>query len=140
MSEYIKTIILTVLAVSVVSYLLPKNSFGKFGNVISSIIVVTVILMPVKSGEKMYLKEIDTEELSKFENTYLESQFEEDLGKKLCQELKEKTGKEFSSDVEVSIVGEEISIVRISIFPYTNEYAKIAASYLGTEEDKIFQK
>ena len=140
MSEYIKTIILTVLAVSVVSYLLPKNSFGKFGNVIASIIVVTVILMPVKSSEKMFSKKLDTEKLSKLENTYLESQFEEDLDKKLCQELKEKTGKEFSSDVEVSIVGEEISIDRISIFPYTKEYAEIASSYLGTEEDKIFQK
>lgn len=140
MSEYIKTIILTVLAVSVASCLLPKNSFGKFGNVIASIIVVTVLLMPVKSGVKISLKELDIKELSELENTYLKSRLEEDLEKRLCDELKEKTNREFSASVSVSIEGEEIFVEKVAIFPYSKEYAAIASSYLGTEEDKIFQK
>lgn len=142
MSEYIKTVIITVLSVSVISCLFPKNSFGKFANIIASIIVMAVLLMPVaKLGGGNFNFDTLPEDLpTNSENIYLKSEFEQELAHKLKQELYEKTGKEFSVEIKASVTQESVSIEKAKIFPYTTEYAEICASYLGIEEDRVVQK
>lgn len=143
MSEYIKTVIITVLSVSVISYLFPKNSFGKFANIIASVIVMTVLLLPaLKLGRKesLNLDKLPVQELAQSENDYIKAEFETELSQKLRQELKNKTGKEFFVNITVVVDEETVSIEKTAIFPYTKEYAGIAASYLGIEEDRVVQK
>ena len=141
MSEYIKTVIITVLSVSVISCLFPKNSFGKFANIIASIIVMAVLLMPVaKLGGNFSFDTLPEDLPVNSENIYLKSELEKELAHKLKQELYEKTGKEFSVEIKASVTQESVSIERVKIFPYTAEYAGICASYLGIEEDRVVQK
>ena len=143
MGDYIKTVILTVLSVSVISYLFPKNTFGKFANIIASIIVTTVLLIPAAKlgfGDKFKVDTLPTDTLTNSENAYVKEEFEEQLAEKLEQELYKKTNNEFSVEITASFKEESVSIEEVGIFPYTAEYVEICASYLGIEEERIVQK
>ncbi len=143
MSEYLKTVIATVLSVGVLSALLPKNSFAKYVNIIASIVVMTVLLSPVlklSRGIDTDFDTLDTQKLTLLESSYVAEEFESELALKLREELEKKTGREFSVEITAEVSEENVVIEKAAIFPYTKDYAGICASYLGIGEDKVVQK
>lgn len=135
MTEYLKTVVTAVVAVSVITTLLPKDGFSKYVNLLASILVMTVVITPIfKTSPE--ITELDTESLQLEEIDYISAEFRKNLAEKIKSELHSKTNTEFI--VEVDATTEEIKSVKIS--PYSQEYAKIAAQFTGVGEDKVIKK
>ncbi len=136
MTQYIKTVVTAVVAVSVITTLLPKDGFSKYVNMLASILVMTVVISPVfKWSPEITSADIITLDMESPEY-YVETEFQKNLAKKIKQELRDKTGKEFI--VEVDATTEEIKTVRIS--PYNDVYARIVTEFLSVGKDKVIEK
>lgn len=142
MSQYFKTVVSVVLAVSAMSFLFPKDSFGKYANLLSGLVVMAVILMPViDMDEKIVtLENIEVRKLETDSNRYLMDEFEKELSQRICSKLKEETGIDFSVVVYAEEDGGTVEIQEVEINPYKETYARMVSDYLGIEEDKITSK
>ena len=140
MSEYVKTVVSVVIAVSLLSVILPQNSFGKYGNLLTSIIVMAVLCAPfVNTRNNIELDFLPTQlEFSK--NSYIMQEFEKELAKKIESELEGKTSLDFSVMVRAEKNEDIIEINEIEISPFSNEYARIVSEYTNVGEDRITQK
>jgi len=142
MGEYIKTIVSAVLAVGIISVLLPRDSFSKYVNLLSGIIVMAVIVSPVLSlgNENFNISRIDVEELEFNTNSYIMEEYEKELSKNIKEMLKSKVNIDFSVSVRADKKENVIDIKEIEIAPYSPEYAALICDYLGIEEGRITQK
>ena len=133
MSEYIKSIVSAVIAVGLITTLFSKNSFSKYINLLSSIIVMAVLILPVVrvSFEPM---EFSADEVKIEKNRYLQDEFEKVLQERIKEELKRKTGKDFEVLVSAEVT-DDAKIQQIKLSPYSEEYAKIVREYLGFDEN-----
>lgn len=140
MSEYLKTVVSVVIAVSLLSTILPQNSFGKYGNLLTSIIVMAVLCAPfINTRNNIELDFLPTQlEFSK--NSYIMQEFEKELAKKIEGELENTTNLDFSVTVRAEKNEDIIEIKEIEISPFSNEYAAIVSEYLGIGEERITQK
>ncbi len=135
MSDYLKTVVIAVVAVSVITSLIPKDGFSKYINLLASIIVMAVVVTPVfEFTPKM--AELNPEELQLQHSDYVADEFEKKLAEKIKSELYTKTGKNFT--VEVEATTDEIKSVRI--LPYNSEYARIVEEFIGVGEDRVVLK
>ena len=136
MTQYLKTVVTAVVAVSVITTLLPKDGFSKYVNLLASILVMTIIISPVfKWTPEITNADVITMNLESADY-YLETEFQKNLAKKIRQELQDKTGKEFI--VEVDATTDEIKTVKIS--PYNDAYAHIVTEFLSVGKDKVIEK
>lgn len=135
MTEYLKTVVTAVVAVSVITTLLPKDGFSKYVNLLASILVMTVVIAPIFKISPE-IAELDTESLQIEKTDYISEEFEKNLAEKIKSELRAKTNTEVT--VEVDATYEEIRSVKI--FPYSQEYAEITAQFTGVGEDKVIEK
>lgn len=140
MGEYLKTIVSVVLAIGLLSIIFPKNSFGKYINLLTSIIVMAILIVPLFNSHNEIDMDFSASELEYSQNTYIMEEFEKELAKNIEYELNEKTNRDFSVNVHAEKKEEIINVYEIEIFPYSEEYAKIVAEYLGIDEERITQK
>ena len=143
MGNYLKVVIAMVLAVSLISVIFPKNSFGKYADMLSSIIIMTILASPLlnigdKTGINFEILELENLEFNK--NSYIMGELEKELADRVSVMLKEKTGKNFSVSVKAENQNETIYIEEVEISPFSTEYVYFVAEYLGIEEGKIVQK
>lgn len=138
MSEYLKTVITSVFAISTLSVFFPKDSFGKYANLLSGIIVMSILLIPVLNTDDVILQELPgMEEIEVNENRYLMDEFEKELSKRVERKLKDTTGRQFSVTAYASYDGETVEIEGVEIEPFSKEYAAVVSDYLAIEEEKI---
>ena len=138
MSEYLKTVITSVLAISTLSVFFSEDSFGKYANLLSGIIVMSILLTPVLNTDGAFLQEFpQTEKMEIGENRYLMEEFEKQLSQKVEEKLATITGTQFSATVYAVSDGENVEINKVEIVPFSEDYAKIVAEYLGIKEEKI---
>lgn len=136
MTQYLKTVVTAVVAVSVITNLLPKDGFSKYVNLLASILVITVVITPMfKWSPDITNTDIITMN-TESPDYYVETEFQKNLAKKIRQELQDKTGKEFI--VEVDATTDEIKTVKIS--PYNDAYAHIVTEFLSVGKDKVIEK
>lgn len=136
MTQYLKTVVTTVVAVSVITTLLPKDGFSKYVNLLASILVMTIIISPVfKWTPEITNTDIITLDMESAEY-YVETEFQKNLAEKIKQELKNKTGKEFI--VEVDATTNEIKTVKIS--PYNDVHASIVMEFLSVGKEQVIEK
>lgn len=135
MTQYLKTVVTAVIAVSVITSLLPKDGFSKYINLLSSIIILAVLCIPILEFQPQ-ITGFDVQELEIESNTYLQDEFARQLAEKIKAELKAKTNLNFQ--VEIYATTEEIHEIKIG--PFSPEYAKIVADYVGIEEGKVREK
>lgn len=142
MGEYIKTIVSSVLAVGLISALLPTNGFSKYVNILSGIIVMAVIVSPIINTEsKSYrFDEISIKNLELNANSYIMEEYEKELAQNIKSMLKSKTNTEFSVMVYADKEEDVIEIKKIEISPYTSECSLLICEYLGIDEGRITQK
>lgn len=136
MTQYLKTVVTAVVAVSVITTLLPKDGFSKYVNLLASILVMTVVISPVfKWTPEITNADVITMNIES-PDYYLETEFQKNLAEKIKHELKNRTGKEFI--VEVDATTDEIKTVKIS--PYNDAYAHIVTEFLSVGKDKVIEK
>lgn len=142
MSEYIKTIVTAVLAVGMISVLFPKGSFGKYVSMLSGIIVMAVVAFPLLNidANDIDFDILNTENLEIKTNSYIMEEFEKELARKIQDELKSKTNIEFSAVVFAEKKDNIITINKVEISPYSEEYVRIVSQYTGIEEGRILKK
>ena len=142
MGEYLKTIVSSVLAVGTISALLPRNEFSKYVNLLSGIIVMTVIVSPIISvGDKnIEFDRLDIEKLEFNTNSYIMEEYEKELSQNIKSMLKEKTDIDFSVAVIADKNDDIIEIKEIQIAPYSSQYAVLISEFLGIDEGRISQK
>lgn len=142
MGEYLKTIVSSVLAVGLISAILPAGGFSKYVNLLSGIIVMAVIVSPIiNSQNKGYsFDEIDLKTLEINTNSYIMEEYEKELALNIKSMLKDKTNTEFSVTVYADKNEEIVEIKRIEISPYTSECSALICNYLGIDEGRITQK
>lgn len=141
MSQYLKTVITSVLAISTLSVFLPKDSFGKYANLLSGIIVMSILLIPVlNTDDEIFLEVPRIEEMETYENRYLMDEFEKELSQRIEKNLCDTTGIQFSVTVYAASDGETLEINEVEMTPFSEEYAAMVAEYLAIEEEKITQK
>ncbi len=135
MSDYLKTVVTAVVAVSVITSLIPKDGFSKYINLLASIIVMAVVITPVFKFTPQ-MAEFNPEELELQHADFVADEFEKNLAEKIKTELYARTGTDFV--VEVQATTDEIKSVRIS--PYSREYAHIVEEFIGVGEDRVVLK
>lgn len=140
MSEYLKTVVSVVIAVSLLSTILPQNSFGKYGNLLTSIIVMAVLCAPFMDTRNNIELDFLPTQLEFSKNSYIMQEFEKELAKKIEGELENTTNLDFSVTVRAEKNEDIIEIKEIEISPFSNEYAAIVSEYLGIGEERITQK
>ncbi len=141
MSEYLKTVITSVLAISTLSVFFPEDSFGKYANLLSGIIVMSILLTPVLNTGDTFFQEIPkTEEIVISENRYLMEEFEKQLSRKVEEKLADDFRINFSATVYAMSDGENVEISKVEITPFSKEYRETVAEYLAIEEDKITER
>lgn len=140
MSEYIKTIVSVVIAVSLLSTILPQNSFGKYGNLLTSIIIMAVLCSPFLNTRNNIKSDFLPTQLEFNKNSYIMQEFEKELAKKIEDELKSKTNLDFSATVRAEKNEDIIEIKEIEISPFSDEYVHIVSEYTGIGEERITQK
>ena len=142
MSEYLKTIVITALVVGMVSTLLPKDSFGKYVNLLAGIIVITVVISPILNvrNKDIDFSRIDIKELELSTNSYIMEEYEKELARKVENLVKEKENIEISVLVRADKKDDIIEIKEIEIAPFTSDYALIISDYLGIDRGRITQK
>ena len=142
MAEYLKTVVSAVLAVGIISVILPKDSFGKYVNLLAGILVMSVIISPVLNigdGEIKF-KNLDIETLNFDVNSYIMEEYEKELAENVKDMLKEKTNIDFSVLVHADKKDDIIEIKEVKISPFTTEYVSVVSGYLGVDERRITQK
>ena len=142
MGEYIKTVVSAVLAVGIISAVLPKDSFFKYVNLLSGIIVMTVIVSPLISvrDNSFKLNKINVENLVFDTNSYIMEEYEKELSENIKKFLLKETNIEFSVSVRADKNDDIIEIKEIEISPYNEEYTAIISDYLGIDEGRIAEK
>lgn len=142
MGEYLKTIVSSVLAVGIISALLPRNEFSKYVNLLSGIIVMTLIVSPIIStgNKNMEFDRLDIEKLEFDTNSYIMEEYEKKLSQNIKNMLKEKTDIDFSVTVIADKNDNVIEINEIQIAPYSSQYALLISDFLGINEGRISQK
>lgn len=135
MTQYLKEVVTSVVVVSVITTILPKDGFSKYVSLIASLLVMAIVITPVFNISSEII-EPDIETLQIENADYVSLEFKKNLAEKIKTELSSKTNKEFL--VEVDATYEEIMSIRI--FPYNQEYSKIVAEYAGIGEDKVKEK
>ena len=135
MTQYLKEVVTSVVVVSVITTILPKDGFSKYVSLIASLLVMAIVITPVFNISSEII-EPDIETLQIENADYVSLEFEKNLADKIKTELSSKTNKEFL--VEVDATYEEIMSIRI--FPYNQEYSKILAEYAGIGEYKVKEK
>jgi len=142
MGEYIKTVVSAVLAVGIISALLPRNDFLKYVNLLSGIIVMAVVVSPLISlGDKeLDISFPDAEKININTNSYIMEEYEKELAKNIKEMLNEKTNVDFSVSVRADKKEDVIEIKEIEIAPFSDEYKALVRDYLGIEEGRITQK
>ncbi len=135
MSDYLKTVVTAVVAVSVITSLIPKDGFSKYINLLASIIVMAVVITPMFKFTPQ-MTEFNPEELELQQADFVADEFEKNLAEKIRAELYVRTGTDFV--VEVQATTDEIKSVRIS--PYSREYAHIVEEFIGVGEDRVVLK
>jgi stage III sporulation protein AF len=136
MTQYLKTVVTAVVAVSVITTLLPKDGFSKYVNLLTSILVMTIVISPVlKWTPEISNADIITMDIES-QDDYVETEFKKNLAEKIKQELRDKTGKEFI--VEVDATTEEIKTVKIS--PYNDVYVRVVTEFLSVGKDKVIEQ
>lgn len=141
MSEYLKIVVTSVVLISGLSVFFPEDSFGKYANLLSGIIVMSILLTPVlnKDGDFFQgLPEVKELEISK--TRYLMDEFEKELSIKIENMLYDSTGKQFSATVYAETDGEVVEIQWVELAPFSEYYASVVAEYLGIEEEKIAEQ
>lgn len=142
MGEYLKTVVSCVLAVGIITTLLPRGSFSKYANLLSGIIVMAVVISPFISGGGIdfEFEDINIEELEINTNSYIMEEYEKELAKNITKMLKEKTDIDFLVTVRAEKSNEVIEIKEIEITPYTSKYSALISDFLGIDEGRISQK
>lgn len=142
MGEYLKTIVSSVLAVGLISALLPENGFSKYVNILSGIIVMAVIVSPITNSQsKVYrFDEIDVKNLELNTNSYIMEEYEKELSQNIKIMLKDKTNMEFSVTVYAEKNEDIIEIEKIEISPYTSECSRLISDFFGIDEGRITQR
>ena len=142
MGQYLKTVVSAVLAVGIISVLLPRDSFSKYVNLLAGIIVMAVIISPIMSmrDKKIEFGHIDVEELEFNTNSYIMEEYEKELAQNIKEMLKTKTNINFSVSVRAEKNDDTIEIKEIEISPYKPEYTALIRDYLGISEGRITQK
>lgn len=142
MREYLKTVVSCVLAVGIITTLLPRGSFSKYASLLSGIIVMAVVISPFISGgdKRIEFEDINIEEIEINTNSYIMEEYEKELAKNIEKMLKEKTDIDFSVTVRAKKKDDIIEIKEIEITPYTSKYSSLISEYLGIDEGRISQK
>lgn len=142
MGEYLKTVVSCVLAVGIITTLLPHGSFSKYANLLSGIIVMAVVISPLISGgdKNFEFEDINIEELEINTNSYIMEEYEKELAKNIEKMLKEKTDIDFSVSVRAKKSDDIIEISEIEITPYASKYSTLISDFLGIDEGRISQK
>ncbi|MBQ3181157.1 MAG: stage III sporulation protein AF, partial [Clostridia bacterium] len=119
MGQYLKTVVSAVLAVGIISVLLPRDSFSKYVNLLAGIIVMAVIISPIMSmrDKKIEFGHIDVEELEFNTNSYIMEEYEKELAQNIKEMLKTKTNINFSVSVRAEKNDDTIEIKEIEISP-----------------------
>lgn len=141
MGEYLKTIVSSVVAVSILSAILPKDGFFKYTNLLSGLIVMAIIISPVLKSNDDFLKtDFDVERIEIETNTYLMEEYEKELSENIKNMLKEKTNINFKVLVFAEKTNDTIEIKEIKISPYATSYSDAVAEYLGIDSRRITEK
>jgi len=135
MSQYLKTVVLAVMSVSALSVFFPEDSFGKYVNLLSGIIVMSVVLTPVLRADYdsplIELPQVDELDISSDE--YVMDEFENQLSKRIENKLESEFDKDFFVTVRAQKDEETVAIKEVEIAPFGENYAHIISEYLGME-------
>ncbi|MBO5734326.1 MAG: hypothetical protein J6R66_05510 [Clostridia bacterium] len=143
MSEYLKTVVIAVVAVSVISVLFSKDSFGKYADLLAGIVVMTVVVAPIFNiGKEMETNfdSIDIKQIEPIATSYLMDEFEKELATKVRGEIKRRTNTEVLVTVYARQTEDTVEINQVEISPYSGEYVQIICEFLGIEEEKVTKK
>ena len=143
MSEYLKTVVIAVVAVSVISVLFSKDSFGKYADLLAGIVVMTVVVAPIFNiGKEMETNfdSIDIKQIEPVATSYLMDEFEKELAAKTCEEIKKRTNTEVLVTVYARQTEDTVAINEVEISPYSGECVQIVCEFLGIEEEKVTKK
>ena len=145
MADYLKMVIAAVICVSLVCGVLPKEGAGKYAGFAAGLIVIAIVVSPLfkLSGDwNLHLSDIQTEELAVKGEAYLMDEFEKTLAERIAEKLKTETGFTFDVTVwgETDKDGNVAGITSVEIAPYSAQYAKTAADYIGIAQDRVVEK
>ncbi len=142
MQEYLKTVVASVLAVGIISAIIPQGSFSKYINLLSGVIVMAVIASPFisSSGGGVLIERPEIEYLLTDTNSYIMEEYEKELAQNIKKMLKEKTDIDFSVSVHAKKTDDTIEINEIEITPYASKYSALISEFLGIDEGRISQK
>lgn len=142
MEEYLKTVVSTVLAVGIISVIVPKGSFSKYVDILSGAIVMVVIVSPFISsaGGKISFEQPDIQYLLNDTNSYIMEEYEKELSHDIKKMLKERTNIDFSVSVRADKHEDTIEINEIQISPYSSEYSALISDFFGVDEGRIIEK
>lgn len=135
MSQYLKTVVTAILSVSALSVFFPDDSFGKYTNLLSGIIVMSVVLTPVLCADYDNVL-IDIPQMEEFDissEEYVMSEFENQLSTRIESKLETETGSDFSVSVRADSDEETVAIKEVEIAPFSEKCARIVSEYLGME-------
>ena len=142
MQEYLKTVVASVLAVGIISAIIPQGSFSKYINLLSGVIVMAVIASPFisSSGGGVLIERPEIEYLLTDTNSYIMEEYEKELSLEIKEMLYEKVGTEISVSVRADKNEDTIEIKEILLSPYTSEHSKLVSEFTGVDEGRIIEK
>lgn len=145
MTEYLKTVIATVVCVSLICGILPKEGAEKYVGFAVSIIVAVIVVTPFfdfLDKNQFSLSDINAEELAVNGAAYLKGEFESVIAEQISEKLKDETGLPFDVAVRVKINEDNsfTEITSVAIAPYSEQYAKAVADYMEIEQNAVVEK
>ncbi len=145
MADYLKTVIAAVICVSLICGVLPKEGAGKYAGFAAGLIVIAIVVSPLFrfSGDfSLRLSDVQTKELEIKGESYLMDEFEKTLSARIAEKLEKETGVSFRVTVggETDENGNVAGVKFVELSPYSAQYAKLAADYIGISQDKVVEK
>lgn len=140
-----KMMIAAVICVSLICGILPKEGAGKYAGFAAGLVVVAVIISSfckLSDEQKLPLADLSIETLTFRGETYLTEEFEKTLAERIAEKLKTETGFTFDVAVlaEVKQDANAIHTTSVEIAPYSAQYARLVADYIGIAQDRVVEK
>ena len=145
MTGYLKMVIAAVICVSLICGVLPKDGAGKYAGFAAGLIIIAIVVSPLfqLAGEwSPGLSAVETQELELAGESYLMDEFEKTLAQRVKEKLLDDTGMDFEVTVfgKTDSEGNVAGIESVEIAPYSAQYARIVADYIGIAQDRVVEQ
>lgn len=145
MTGYLKMVIAAVICVSLICGVLPKEGAGKYAWFAAGLIIIAIVVSPLfqLAGEwNPGLSAVETQELELAGESYLMDEFEKTLAQRVKEKLLDDTGMDFEVTVfgKTDNEGNVAGIETVEIAPYSAQYARIVADYIGIAQDRVVEQ